>query len=108
MASGSVWNLWVWLAGGGCGQNLWVWLVAVFVTRYSRCKKKVPPFYPYNRCPFKKNGRRTGIERNGPFRTYSRFVLIFPFPFSGTGEYMHTRVVSFTCFATQGPARANK
>ena len=23
MASGSGWNLWVWLAGGGCGWNLW-------------------------------------------------------------------------------------
>ena len=22
MASGSGWNLWVWLAGGGCGWNL--------------------------------------------------------------------------------------
>ena len=28
MASGSEWNLWVWLAGGGCGWNLWMWLVA--------------------------------------------------------------------------------
>ena len=26
VASGSRWNLWVWLAGGGCGWNLWVWL----------------------------------------------------------------------------------
>ena len=26
MASGSWWNLWVWLAGGGYGWNLWVWL----------------------------------------------------------------------------------
>ena len=26
VASGSGWNLWVWLAGGGCGWNLWVWL----------------------------------------------------------------------------------
>ena len=26
MASGSGWNLWVWLAGGGCGWNIWVWL----------------------------------------------------------------------------------
>ena len=31
MASGSRWNLWVWLAGGGCGWNLWVWLVGVHV-----------------------------------------------------------------------------
>ena len=34
MASGSGWNLWVWLAGGGCGWNLWVWLVDVVVKRY--------------------------------------------------------------------------
>ena len=34
MASGSWWNLWVWLAGGGCGWNLWVWLVGVVVWRY--------------------------------------------------------------------------
>ena len=33
MASGSWWNVWVWLAGGGCGWNLWVWLVDV-VVRY--------------------------------------------------------------------------
>ena len=29
--------------------------------------------------------------------TYSRFVLIFPFPFSGTGECTHAHVVSFMC-----------
>ena len=29
MASG--WNVWVWLAGGGCGWNLFVWLVGVFL-----------------------------------------------------------------------------
>ena len=34
MASGSGWNLCVWLAGG-CGWNLWVWLVGV-VVRSSR------------------------------------------------------------------------
>ena len=34
MASGSGWNLWVWLAGGGCGWNLCVWLVGVVVRRY--------------------------------------------------------------------------
>ena len=34
MASGSGWNLWVWLAGGGCGCNRWVWLVGVVVRRY--------------------------------------------------------------------------
>ena len=28
MASGSGWNLWVWLAGGGCGWNLWVYMVS--------------------------------------------------------------------------------
>ena len=34
MASGNGWNLWVWLAGGGCVWNLWVWLVGVVVTKY--------------------------------------------------------------------------
>ena len=34
VASGSRWNLWVWLAGGGCGWNLWVWVVGVVVRRY--------------------------------------------------------------------------
>ena len=34
MDSRSGWNLWVWLAGGGCGWNLWVWLVGVVVRRY--------------------------------------------------------------------------
>ena len=33
MASGSGWNLWVWLAGG-CGWNIWVCLVSVVVRRY--------------------------------------------------------------------------
>ena len=38
---------------------------------YSRRQKKVPPFDPYNGRPFKKNGRRTGIERamNGTARS---------------------------------------
>ena len=30
----SGWNVWVWLAGGGCGWNLWVWLVGVVLRRY--------------------------------------------------------------------------
>ena len=34
VASGSGWNLWVWLAEGGCGWNLWVWLVGVVVRKY--------------------------------------------------------------------------
>ena len=34
MASGSGWNLWLWLAGSGCGWKLWVWLVGVVVRRY--------------------------------------------------------------------------
>ena len=34
MASGSGWNLYVWLAGGGCGWSLWVWLLGVVVRRY--------------------------------------------------------------------------
>ena len=42
VASGSGWNLWVWLAGGGCGWNLWVWLVGVVVKRYSACQHKLP------------------------------------------------------------------
>ena len=42
MASGSGWNLWVWLAGGGCGWNLWVLLVAV-VER--RCNHRVGRLY---------------------------------------------------------------
>ena len=32
MASGSGWNIWVWLAGGGCGRN--VWLVGVVSRRW--------------------------------------------------------------------------
>ena len=34
VASGSGWNLWVRLTGGGCGWNLLVWLVGVVVRRY--------------------------------------------------------------------------
>ena len=36
MPSGSGWNLWVWLTGGGCGWNLWVWVesIGVVVWRY--------------------------------------------------------------------------
>ena len=34
MVSGSGWNLWSRLTGGGCGCNLWVWLVDVVVRRY--------------------------------------------------------------------------
>ena len=34
MDSGSGWNLWVWLAGGGCRWKLWMWLVGVAVRRY--------------------------------------------------------------------------
>ena len=46
MASGSGWNLWVWLAGGGCGWNLWVWLEVVVVRRY-----RFPHItYPYSSC----------------------------------------------------------
>ena len=35
VASGNDWNLWVWLAEGGCGWNLRVWLVGVVVRRYN-------------------------------------------------------------------------
>ena len=34
VASGSGWNLWVWLAGSGCWWNLWVWQVCMVVRRY--------------------------------------------------------------------------
>ena len=34
MASRSGWNLWAWLAGGGCGWKLLVWLAGVFVRSY--------------------------------------------------------------------------
>ena len=45
MASGSGWNLWVWLAGSGCGWNLWVWVVGVVVRRYI-----YHITYPYSSC----------------------------------------------------------
>ena len=48
MASGSGWNLWVWLAGGGCGCNLWVWLVGVVVRRY--IDFLIYTTYPYSSC----------------------------------------------------------
>ena len=31
VASWSGWNIWVWLAGGGCWWNLRLWLVGVVV-----------------------------------------------------------------------------
>ena len=45
MASGSGWNLWMWLAEGVCGWNLWVWLVGMVV----RCMVYRFPHitYPY-------------------------------------------------------------
>ena len=42
--SGSRWNLWVCLAGDGCGWNLWMWLVGVVVRRYTDFA------YPYSSC----------------------------------------------------------
>ena len=33
MTSGSGWNLWVWLTGGGCG-GLWVESMGVVIRRY--------------------------------------------------------------------------
>ena len=44
MASGSGWNLLVWLAGSGCGWNLWVWLVGMVVRKYIHIT------YPYSSC----------------------------------------------------------
>ena len=46
MTSGSGWNLWVWLAGGGCGWNL-------CVASGCGCKevyKFLPITYPYSSC----------------------------------------------------------
>ena len=34
MGSGSGWNLWAWLAEGGCRWNLLVWLAGMVVKRY--------------------------------------------------------------------------
>ena len=34
LVGASGWNLWVWLAGGGCGWNLCMWLVGVVVRRH--------------------------------------------------------------------------
>ena len=48
VASGSRWNLWVWLAGGGCGWNLWVWLVGIVVKRYIYRFPYIT--YPYSSC----------------------------------------------------------
>ena len=49
MASGSGWNLCVWLAGGGCGWNIWMWLVGVVVRRYIYTFPHIT--YPYNYTP---------------------------------------------------------
>ena len=47
VASGSVWNLWVWLAGGGYGWNLWVWLVGVVVKRHIDFLILLIPIYSF-------------------------------------------------------------
>ena len=52
VASGSGWNLWVWLAGGGCGWNLWVWLVGVVVRRYIDFLILLIPIYSSCICSF--------------------------------------------------------
>ena len=47
VASGSGWNLWVWLACG-CGWNLLVWLVGVVENRYIdffTILNPIPPVY---------------------------------------------------------------
>ena len=62
--------------------------------------KKSSPVRSVQRAPVLKNpggerelnGNWTGDERNGPFRTNSRLILISPLPFSGTGEYTHARM----------------
>ena len=48
MASGSGWNLWMWLAGGGYWWNLWVWLVSVVLRRYIYRFPHIT--YPYSSC----------------------------------------------------------
>ena len=53
MASGSGWNIWVWLAGGGCGWNLWVWVESMGVASGCGCKEvyRFPhTTYPYSSC----------------------------------------------------------
>ena len=50
VASGSGWNLWVWLAGGGCGWNPWMWLVGVVV--YKEVCRFPHITYPYSSCLF--------------------------------------------------------
>ena len=53
MASGSGWNLWVWLAGGGCGLYLWVWVESMGVSSGCGCKAvyRFPhTTYPYSSC----------------------------------------------------------
>ena len=54
MASGSGWNLWVWLAGGGCGcgWNIWVWLVGVVVRRDINFLILLIPIYSSCICSF--------------------------------------------------------
>ena len=60
----------------GSGWNLWVWLLGVVVRRYSRHQKKVPISCPYNRTgnsvlfPF----RSRLISVRLPFSNRSRFV----------------------------------
>ena len=71
----------------------------IAVLKYGRRQKKFP-IRSVQRAPVKKktggerelNGNLTGDERNGPFRTNSRLILISPFPFSGMGEYTHARM----------------
>ena len=46
VASGSGWNLWMWLAGDGCEWNLWVWLVGVDIYRFPHIT------YPYSSCTY--------------------------------------------------------
>ena len=47
MASGSGWNLWVWLTGGGCGWNLWVESMGMVGNEVYRFPNIT---YPYSSC----------------------------------------------------------
>ena len=52
MASGSSSNLWVWLAGGGCGWKLWTCLVGVVLRRYIDFLILLIPIYSSCICSF--------------------------------------------------------
>ena len=62
MASGSGWNLWVWLAGGGCGWNLWLHIM--FYTRRSTHKQTLH-ILQWTLAVYAFNGRGVDLEVEG-------------------------------------------